>query len=115
MLLDAETKGQEYLLKHPLFMENGQPIKDKWISFSFPPYWFYDVLTALEYFRGYKSNRDSRIHPGIDLLIEKQNKDGSWNLGSRHPGKSFFEMEVTRVPSRWNTLRALRVQKWWKE
>lgn len=112
-LLDAEAKGQEYLLKHHLYMDGGKAIKNKWTSFSFPPYWFYDVLTALDYFRGFGTNRDKRVQPGIDLIIEKQKKGGTWNLGSKHPGKTYFEMERAREPSRWNTLRALRVLKWW--
>ena len=50
-LSEAEENGQEYLLKHELYLAGGKAIKKQWTSFSFPPYWFYDVLTVLEYFR----------------------------------------------------------------
>ncbi len=114
-LINAQAKGQEFLLKHNLFLNNGKPIKEKWTTFSFPPYWFYDVLTALDYFQMFKQNRDKRLQAGIDLLIEKQNRTGTWNLGAKHPGKTYFDMERAGVPSRWNTLRALRVLKWFEE
>lgn len=110
---DAVAKAQEFLLRHSLYLDNGKPIKSKWTSFSFPPYWFYDVLTALDYFRSFRLNKDKRIQTGIDLLLNRQTEDGTWVLGTRHPGKTYFEMEKPGQPSRWNTLRALRVLEWW--
>jgi len=111
--VNAEAKGQEYLMKHNLYLNDGKAIKSKWTSFSFPSYWFYDVLTSLDYFQKFGKNKDKRIQRGIELVVEKQNKDDTWDLGSRHPGKTYFDMEKSREPSRWNTLRALRVLKWW--
>lgn len=113
-LLEAEAIGQEFLLKHQLYLEGGKAIKSKWTSFSFPAYWFYDVLTAIDYFRLFGTNRDQRQQAGINLIMKKQNKNGTWNLGNKHPGKTYFEMETPREPSRWNTMRALRVLKWWE-
>ena len=81
--------------------------------FSFPPRWYYDVLAALDYFQGCRAERDNRLQDAIDLLKAKRNPDGTWNLRNRHPGKTFFEMEDVGKPSKWNTLRALRVLKWW--
>ena len=109
----AVAKGQEFLLKHNLYLKQGKPIKRQWTSFSFPLYWFYDVLTALDYFYNFQRNKDHRLQSGIDLLRKRQNQDGSWALGVRHAGKSYFEMETPGKPSRWNTLRALRVLEWW--
>jgi hypothetical protein len=114
LLTNAQARGQAFLLKHNLFLKNGNPIKDMWTTFSFPPYWFYDVLTALDYFQVFKHNRDKRLQTGIDLVIEKQNRAGTWDLGTRHPGKTYFDMEPAKGPSRWNTLRAIRVLKWWE-
>jgi hypothetical protein len=113
-LLDIEINGQEFFLKHYLYLDSGKAIKSKWTSFSFPPYWFYDVLTALEYFRAAETNPDKRLETGINLLEKKRNKVGKWALGSKHPGKTYFEMEKSRSSSRWNTLRALRVLKYWQ-
>lgn len=114
-LLKAESKGQDFLLKHNLYLDNGKAIKSKWTSFSFPPYWFYDVLTVLDYFQSYRENKNNLIQAGIDLVLKKQNKDGTWNLGSKHAGKTYFDMEKPKEPSRWITLRALRVLKWWEQ
>ena len=111
----AEARGQEFLLAQALGLEGGKPLKKQWISFSFPPYWFYDVLTALEYFRSFGANRDPRLQEAIELLRGRQAKDGTWKPGARHPGKTYFEMEKAGRPSRWNTLRALRTLRWWEE
>jgi hypothetical protein len=111
-LINAELIGQEYLLRNNLGLSDNIPIKRQWRSFSFPSYWYYDVLTALDYFRAFCINKDIRIQSSISLLLQKQ-KDGMWRLGSRHPGKTYFDMETPGKPSRWNTLRALRVLEWW--
>jgi hypothetical protein len=114
ILINAQLKGQEFLLRHNLYLDNGKPVKKKWTTFSFPSYWFYDVLTALDYFQMFKKNRDKRLQAGIDLVMEKQNRAGTWSMGSRHPGKTYFDMEPEKGPGRWNTLRAMRVLKWWE-
>jgi hypothetical protein len=110
----TQDRGQEFLLWHNLYLDKGRPIKEKWTTFSFPPYWFYDVLTALDYFQMFKKNRDKRLRAGIDLVMEKQNREGTWQLGTRLRGKTCFDMESTGTPSRWNKLRAMRVLKWWE-
>lgn len=110
----GEARGQEFLLKHELYLDGGKPIKPSWMSFAFPPYWFYDVLSALDYFRQFRENSDDRLQAGMDLVSKKQNPDQTWNLGRKHPGKTHVEMEDPRKPSKWNTLRALRVLKWWE-
>ncbi|MDH3493790.1 MAG: hypothetical protein OEM82_09590, partial [Acidobacteriota bacterium] len=69
----------------------------------------YDFLRALDYFRYSGTEFDPRMQPAIDLLIKKKGKDGRWRLGAKHPGQVHFEMEKAGKPSRWNTLRALRV------
>jgi len=108
-LLKAESAGQEFLLRHHLFLQDGTPVKRQWTSFSFPSYWFYDVLTALEYFRASGAGSDQRLQPAIDLVLSKRGQQGSWMAGRRHAGKTWFDLEEAGVPSRWNTLRALRV------
>ncbi len=111
----AIAQGQEFLLRSRLFLDkDDHPLKPAWVSFSFPAYWFYDVLTALEYFRAFQANRDPRLQPAIDLLLKHRSEAGAWLLGSRHHGKTYFDMETSGEPSRWNTLRALRVLDWWQ-
>jgi hypothetical protein len=113
--LAAQECGREFLLAHHLFKTGpgGEPVDAKMLLFSFPPRWHCDVLTALDYFQASGAERDPRLRDAIDLVRRKQNRDGTWNLQNRHPGKTFFEMETVGQPSRWNTLRALRVLKWW--
>jgi hypothetical protein len=81
--------------------------------FSFPPRWHYDILRGLDYFQEADAVRDSRLDDAIVLLLKRRRLDGSWPLQNRHPGRVYFEMEQPGQPSRWNTLRALRVLKWW--
>jgi hypothetical protein len=85
----------------------------KFTRITFPPRWYYDILRALDYFQECQAEKDDRFQDAIDLLIKKE-KNGRWPMQSPHPGKVYFVMEEAGKPSRWNTLRALRVMKWWK-
>jgi hypothetical protein len=114
-LINAVQKGQDFLLRHNLGISDQKPIKSQWTSFSFPPYWFYDALTVLDYFWGFRMNKSTKLQTAINLLRQKQTEDGTWLLGSRHSGKTYFEMEKPGKPSRWNTFRALRVLDWWDD
>jgi hypothetical protein len=78
---------------------------------SYPSRWKYDILRALDYFRTAGIDYDSRMQPALDVLHKKRRKDGTWPVQAKHPGKVHFDMEKTGSPSRWNTLRALRVLK----
>jgi hypothetical protein len=74
------------------------------------------VLRALEYFRSAGDVADSRMGEAIDLLRSKQQPDGSWLLDNTHPGQVHFALEDgDGRPSRWNTLRALRVLGWYEQ
>jgi hypothetical protein len=111
----AQRRGREFLLVHRLFRSHrtGAVIKPIFLQFSFPPRWHYDVLRALDYFQAVKAPRDPRLAEAIDLLRRGQREDRRWPLQNRYKGKTYFEMERVGAPSRWNTLRALRVLKWW--
>ena len=80
---------------------------------SFPPRWHYDILRALDFFYEANADRDPRLDEAIAIVRERRGPDGRWPLQNRHWGKTFFEMERVGQSSRWNTLRALRVLKWW--
>ncbi len=111
----AESRAREFFLRHHLYRSHrtGEVVKPEFTRFSFPPRWHHDVLRTLDYFRASDAEYDPRLEDPIDLLRRKRGKDGRWRLQNRHPGKVFFEMEKVGKPSRWNTLRALRVLKWW--
>jgi hypothetical protein len=80
--------------------------------FSFPPRWYYDVLRALDYFCDVAAPYDERLEDALELVRRKRRRDGTWPLQNRHPGRTFFEMEKPGRPSRWNTLRSLRILQW---
>jgi len=112
----AQRRGREFLLMHRLFRSHrtGAIIKPDFIRFAFPPRWHYDVLRALDYFQAVNAPRDPRLAEAIDIVRNRRRKDGRWPLQNRYKGKTYFELERLGAPSRWNTLRALRVLKWWE-
>jgi hypothetical protein len=111
----AQQRGREFLLVHRLFRSHrtGEIIKPIFLRFSFPPRWHFDILRALDYFQAVKAPRDERLAEAIDIVRNKQGEDGSWPLENSYRGKTYFELERLGAPSRWNTLRAMRVLKWW--
>lgn len=110
-LLDAATSAREFILMHRLYKSDktGAVIDPKMTMLSYPCRWRYDVLRALDYFQSAGVAYDPRMDDAIQLLYEKRRTDGKWPLQARHPGQVHFDMEKPRQPSRWNTLRALRV------
>ena len=113
----ARRRGEEYLLERKLFRRKstGEIVDPTWLRFSFPNRWHYDVLRALEYFRSVGDVPDPRLDEAIDLLRSKQEPDGTWLLENTHPGQVHFTLEEgDGRPSRWNTLRALRVLNWYE-
>jgi hypothetical protein len=114
----ARRRGEEYLLERKLFRRKStaEVVNLAWLQFSFPPRWCYDVLRALDYFRAAGDAPDSRMGEAVDLLRSKQQPDGAWLLENTHPGKVHFPLEDgDNRPSRWNTLRALRVLNWYEQ
>ncbi|HEY2016388.1 MAG TPA: hypothetical protein VGH38_22945 [Bryobacteraceae bacterium] len=111
---DAQARGREFLLAHRLYKSHrtGAVVKSVMTRFSFPPRWHYDVLRGLDYFRDSEAPPDERLADAIALLESRRRPDGFWPIQNRHAGKVFFEMEQVGKPSRWNTLRALRVLRW---
>jgi hypothetical protein len=112
----ARRSGEEYLLERSLFRRKstGEVIKPEYLEFAFPYYWHYDVLRALDYFRRSGEEPDPRMAEAVDVVRSKRQSDGRWLLDRIHPGRVHFDLEGdVGSPSRWNTLRALRVLDWW--
>jgi hypothetical protein len=112
----ARLRGQEYLLERRLFRRKttGEVIDPAWLKFSFPNWWHYDVLRGLEYLRRAGAEPDERAAGAIALVESKRGGDGRWPLDHRHPGRMPIELgESEGLPSRWITLRALRVFDWY--
>ena len=112
----ARLRGQEYLLDRRLFRRRstGEVIDAAWTRFAFPTWWHYDVLRGLEYLRRAGVAPDERVAEAIDLVASKRDDEGRWPVETRYPGKMPVETdEGEGRPSRWNTLRALRVLDWY--
>jgi hypothetical protein len=110
----ARRAGEEYLLERHLFRRRatGDVADPRFTMFSFPTYWYYDVLRGLDYFRSTGAAPDSRCEDAIELVAGKRDKAGKWPLENEHQGPRHIAMEDEGFPSRWNTLRALRVLRW---
>jgi hypothetical protein len=111
----ARRRAEEYLLQRHLFrrLSTGKIANPAWLGFSFPTWWHYDVLRALDYFRATAHVPDSRVREAVDLLRSKRQPDGRWLSENTHRGALHFAINSNDgEPSRWNTLRALRVLNW---
>lgn len=113
---NARLRGHEYLLERRLFRRRstGEVIDAAWMRFAFPTWWHYDVLRGLDYLRHARVTPDARTAEAIDLVISKRDADGRWPLEVRHAGRMLVAIDDGEEgsPSRWNTLRALRVLRW---
>jgi hypothetical protein len=114
-VLSAEAGAREMLLRHGLFRSHrtGKMIDKLWTLLTYPPRWHYDMLRALDYFARADAERDLRLQESIDLVISRRRPDGRWPLQQKYRALVYFDMERTGGPSRWNTLRALRLLRWW--
>jgi hypothetical protein len=119
---EARLRGQEYLLERRLLRRrsSGEVIeRDRkggasWTRFAFPTWWHYDVLRGLEYLRSAGINPDERMADAIELVASKRDGDGRWPLDAQYPGAMPVEIdEGEGRSSRWNTLRSLRVLRWY--
>lgn len=119
----ARERGQEYFLERRMMrrLSTGDVIDHDrktdapaaWSAFSFPTYWYYDVLRGLDHLRAAGAAPDERIAEALDLVESKRDARGRWPAENPHPGRTHFAMDDgVGAPSRWNTLRALRVLRW---
>jgi hypothetical protein len=118
---EARRRGEEYLLERRLFhrkstgavIERDRKGGAAWTSFAFPTWWHYDVLRGLEYLRRAGVQNDVRVAEAVELVASKRTADGRWLLDTQYPGTLPVDLgESVGQPSRWITLRALRVLDW---
>ena len=120
---EARLRGQEYLLERRLWrrrstgeiIERDRKSGADWTRFAFPTWWYYDVLRGLDYLRNAGITPDERVAEAIELVVSKRQRDGRWLLDTQYAGVMPIEIqEFENQPSRWNTLRAMRVLKWYE-
>ncbi|HET9259172.1 MAG TPA: hypothetical protein VFP42_03475 [Acidimicrobiia bacterium] len=112
---EARSRGQEYLMERNLFrrLSTGEVIDEHWTEFSFPPWYRYDVLRGLEYFSEATQGADPRVAEALELVRAKRGDDGRWPREDVIGGEIHFDIDAPEgQPSRWNTLRSLRVLSW---
>jgi hypothetical protein len=112
----ARKRGEEYLLARSLFRRRstGDVASAEFLELAFPPRYHYDILRALDYFRASGARPDERMNQAIQILQSKQEASGRWTLEACYDEALAVQTgETLHDPSRWNTLRALRVLKWW--
>jgi hypothetical protein len=114
----ARRRGEAYMLERRLFRRKstGEVIDPSWLAFSFPTWWHYDVLRGLDYLRAAAVQPDEHVTEAIAVIEGHRDADGRWPLQNVHEGEAYFDMDDGEGrPSRWNTLRALRVLDWYAQ
>jgi hypothetical protein len=114
----ARKRAEKYLVDRRMFraLRSGEVIDKRWLRFSFPTFWHYDVLRGLDYLRNAGVQPDSRVDEAIGIVIARRHQNGRWPLNILHAERIPLEMEIrTGSASRWNSLRALRVLRWYND
>jgi hypothetical protein len=112
----ARRRAENYLLERRMFrsLRTGEVIDKHWLRFSFPPFWHYDVLRGLDYLRDAGIKPDARVREAIAVVKKRRHQNGRWPLNLLHPEYLPVKMGThVGSASRWNTLRALRVLRWY--
>jgi hypothetical protein len=113
----ARQRGEEYLLTRGLFrrLSTGEVANAEFLELAFPPRYHYDVLRALDYLRAAGVQPDERMSDAVDFIKSKRPADGRWLLDRAYDEALTLPIgESVGEPSRWNTLRALRVLRWYE-
>lgn len=113
----ARRRGEEYLLERGLFRRRstGEVANAAFLELAFPPRYHYDVLRALDYFRDADVEPDARMGDAVHFVESRRQPDGRWLLDRAYDEALALPFgESAGEPSRWNTLRALRVLRWFE-
>jgi hypothetical protein len=114
----ARKRGEDYLLERHMFrsLRTADVIDERWLRFSYPTFWHYDVLRGLDYLRNAGVKPDRRVREAIEIVTKRRHQNGRWPLNLLHAERIPLQMETAvGSASRWNTLRALRVLRWYKD
>ena len=111
----ATERGRRFFLDHRMYRSHrtGAVANPSFTRFPFPPQWHFDVLRGLEHFAAVRAAPDERLGDAVQVIRAARRRDGTWPLHRAYPGRTWFRMEPAG-PSRWATLRALRVLRWWE-
>jgi hypothetical protein len=112
----AINQGIDFLLSHDPAIADypfgmGNRPNSSWFKFGYPIGYVTDVLQNLEVLASLGQAQDHRLANALELVISKQDKQGRWMLEYSYNGKTWVDIEKKGQPSKWVTLRALRVLK----
>ncbi|HLH32364.1 MAG TPA: hypothetical protein VKY31_14255 [Terriglobia bacterium] len=110
-------RGEQYLLQRALYrrLSTGEVANPEFLQFAFPPRYHYDVLRALDYLRAAGFQPDARIADAVRVVESKRQADGRWLLDASYDATpATLLRESVGGQSRWNTLRAVRVLRWYE-
>jgi hypothetical protein len=117
LVREARRRGETYMLERRLFRRKstGEVIDPSWLQFSFPTWWHYDVLRGLDYLRDAELKPGEPVAEAITVVEGNRDSDGRWPLQNVYKGETYLRMDDGEgKPSRWNTLRAMRVLEWFE-
>ena len=68
----ARNRAESYLLERRMFrsLRTGKVIDKRWMRFSFPTFWHYDVLRGLDYLRNAGIKPDSRVDEAVEVVMQ---------------------------------------------
>ena len=110
-------KAHDYLLERRMFkrLSTGEVINQTWTQFTFPTAWHYDVLRGLDYLRSAGVEPDDRVDEAVGVVEARPHQNGRWPMNHLHTDRLNFQVEPEiGSASRWNTLRAMRVLRWYR-
>ena len=110
----AIATGAEFLLsRDPAVadypMAAATKPSESWFKFGYPLGYVTDVLQNLEALGALGYARDERLRPALDLVLSKRDGKGRWLMKYTYNGKMWADVETPGQPSKWVTLRAMRV------
>jgi hypothetical protein len=103
-LLSRDPASADY----PMGWGNTAP-NSSWFKLGFPSGYVADVLQALEALVAAGHARDESLAHALDWLLAKRGSNGLWRNEYAYNGKTWVDFEAQGKPSKWVTLRALRV------
>jgi len=118
---EAISRGAEFYLERQLFKEG--PRYDPWFRLHYPNHYYYDILVGLDVLTQLGFGGDRRLRPALKILTDKRRPDGTWWIDRPHPdvsgpkatqyrtGVKPLVIEPPGKPSKWLTLKAMRVLK----
>jgi hypothetical protein len=117
---EARRAGEAYLLERSLFRRRstGEPADERFLELLHPDRWYHHVLRGLDHFRSSAILTgvapDPRLEEAVEHVRARRSADGTWPLDRSPTGRVWFEVDDgPGEPSRWVTLRATRVLRWW--